>query len=88
MENMILIMVDELGDEVEVARFTVGDELDEDYIELWKDRKIAQGFKDYPEARDFYIEDRRSWNSVIHQMMRDDFGEYDPCEDEEEPEWD
>lgn len=34
-----LIMVDECGDEVKVETFNVGNELDEDYMELWKDRK-------------------------------------------------
>ncbi len=70
MENMILIMVDECGDEIEVARFTIGDELDEDYIELWKTMKIAKYAEQYEEARGFYFEDRRNWNSMINSMIR------------------
>ena len=66
---MILIMVDECGDEVEVARFTIGDELDEDYLEMWKDMKIAKYSEQYEEARYFYFEDRRNWNSMINAMM-------------------
>ena len=69
MENMILIMVDECGDEIEVARFAVGDELDEDYIELWKAMKIAKYAEQYEEAQRFYFEDRRNWNRMINAMM-------------------
>lgn len=67
---MVLIMVDECGDEVEVARFTIGDELDEDYLELWKAMKIAKYKEQYEEARGFYFEDRRNWNSMINSMIR------------------
>lgn len=67
---MVLIMVDECGDEVEVARFTIGNDLDEDYIELWKAMKIAKYAEQYEEARRFYFEDRRSWNSMINSMLR------------------
>lgn len=70
-ENMVLIMVDELGDEVEVARYTIGDELDEDYIELWQDKKISDAREEYPEAQRFYFEDRRDWNRQIYQMINE-----------------
>ena len=33
-----------------------GDELDEDYMELWKDRKIEKARENYPEAQQFYFE--------------------------------
>lgn len=69
MENMILIMVDECGDEVEVDRFYIGDELDEDYIEMWQWQKIDKAYEHYPEAQRFYFEDRRNWNSMINAMM-------------------
>ena len=69
-ENMILIMVDECGSEVEVKRYTIGDELDETYIELWKSEKITDARELYPEARYFYFEDRRKWNSSIQAMAR------------------
>ena len=41
---MVLIMVDELGDEVEYARYKLSPELqeDEDALEIWKDRKEAR----------------------------------------------
>lgn len=73
--NMILIMIDELGDEVEIDRFQVGNDLDEDYIELWKDMKIAKAREEYPEAQSFYFEDRRNWGSMIARCMND------PCYD-------
>lgn len=82
MSEMILIMVDECGDEVEVNRYNIGEDLDEDYLEVWQDMKIAKAREEYPEARRFYFEDRRAWNSMIHAMICEDEG-YDPWEDEE-----
>jgi len=69
MANMILVMVDECGDEVEVDRYTIGNDLDEDYIELWQSMKIEKIREEYPEARNFYFEDRRNWNSMINAMI-------------------
>lgn len=68
--TMILIMIDECGDEVEVERFTIGTDLDEDYLEMWKDMKIAKAREQYQEANGFYFEDRRSWNSMFN-LYRD-----------------
>lgn len=59
---LVLIMIDELGDEVEVERFNIGNDLDEDYFELWKQMKIDQAREHYQEAWGFYFEDRRKWN--------------------------
>jgi hypothetical protein len=73
-DNMILIMIDECGDEVEVARYTIGDELDDDYLTLWKEQKYDKVRERYPEARGFYFEDRRGWNRQIYASMR---GEWD-----------
>lgn len=73
MTNMILIMVDECGDEVEVGRYTIGKELDEDYIDIWKDMKIAKAREEYPEAQRFYFEDRRDWNMRINMMLHEEF---------------
>ena len=73
MANMILVMVDECGDEVEVNRFTVGNELDEDYLQIWQSMKIERAREAYPEARSFYFEDRRDWNSMINAMVCDMF---------------
>ena len=73
MSNMILVMIDECGDEIEVDRFTIGDELDEDYLEVWKSMKIAKAREEYEEARGFYFEDRRNWNSMINEMIRNMF---------------
>lgn len=73
-DNMILIMIDECGDEVEVDRYTIGDELDDDYLALWKETKYDKVRERYPEARGFYFEDRRGWNRRIYASMR---GEWD-----------
>ena len=51
-----LIMVDECGNEVKVKSFDVCNDLDEDYMELWKDRKIEKARENYPEAQRFYFE--------------------------------
>lgn len=67
--NMVLIMVDECGDEVEVERFTIGNDLDEDYLEIWQDQKINKARESYPEAQRFYFEDRRNWNAMINASM-------------------
>lgn len=83
MAEMILIMVDECGDEVEINRFNIGDDLDEDYIELWEDRKIAQARDEYPEARGFYFEDRRAMQRAVNMAVHEFFGDYDSWEDEE-----
>lgn len=81
-DNMVLIMVDECGDEVEVGRFTIGNELDEDYIDMWKDMKISKAREEYPEAQRFYFEDRRNWHSMINQMIREDERYYEDDEEE------
>lgn len=69
MTQMVLIMVDECGTEVEVDRYNVGTDLDEDYLEIWKSVKISKAKADYPEARRFYFEDRRYWERAAHMMM-------------------
>lgn len=70
MENMILIMVDECGDEIEVERFHIDtDLLDEDFVQIWKWKKIDEYSERYPEARNFYFEDRSNWNSLINSML-------------------
>ena len=87
MTEMVLVMVDECGDEVEVNRFNIGDDLDEDYIEIWKYKKIADAADNYPEARRFYFEDRSAMRRAVNMAVHDFFGDYDPWEDEDE-EWD
>jgi len=67
--NMVVIIVDECGEEREWNRFTIGNDLDEDYIDLWKAKKIEQAYEDYPEARHIYVEDRRHWNSWINASI-------------------
>lgn len=66
--NMYLIMVDELGDEIGINSFHIENDLDEDYLNLWKAMKIQKASEKYPEARGFYFEDRRSWSALINQM--------------------
>ena len=82
MKNMVLIMVNECGEEVEVDRYEVGNDLDDDYMALWELSKIEAAERAYPEARRFYFEDRRQWNSMINAMIRGD-EYYDPWEDED-----
>lgn len=76
-DNMILVMRDECGDDIEVERFTIGNDLDEDYIDLWKDCKIEKAREEYPEAQGFYFEDRRNWSSMIARCVNDPT--YEPC---------
>lgn len=80
--EMIMIMIDECGDEREIARFRIGDDLDEDYIEVWKDMKLDWARDRYPEARGFYFEDRRKWQSTINAMVNGFFGGSYDYEDE------
>jgi len=73
MDNMILIMVDECGDEVEIERCHVSTEgefkMDEDELEIWKERKIAKAAEEHPEAQSFYFEDRRGWGHRINSGL-------------------
>ena len=66
-----LIMIDELGDEVEVETFNLRLLTDEDEIDVWKSVKVAKYAEMYPEARGFYWEDRSHWNSIINMMLND-----------------
>ena len=56
MKKVDLIMVDECGYEVKVDTYQIGDELDEDYIELWKELKREKARERFPEAQRFYFE--------------------------------
>lgn len=69
MDNMILIMINECGEEVEIERFHLGLDLDEDELDIWKERKISKYYDIFPEARCIYFEDRRGWNELIHDMI-------------------
>lgn len=82
--EMILIIVDECGDEVEFDRYHLGDDLDEDYLEMWKSMKIDKAREQYPEARSFYFEDRGTMQKGINMLLHDMFGD---CGYEED-EWD
>lgn len=79
MANMILIMRDECGDEIEVDRFQLSMDLDEDELEIWKGRKIDKASERYPEAQGFYFEDRRNWNSMINAMIHGMPYGFDEC---------
>lgn len=68
-DNFILVMVDECGDEIEVERFHMQLGLDEDELEIWKAMKLEKAYKQFPEARYFYFEDRRHWAAMIHSMI-------------------
>ena len=67
-DNMILIMVDECGEESEYERYHLGLDLDEDELDIWKERKIEKARDVYPEARGFYWEDRRNWGALFRAM--------------------
>lgn len=68
-DNMILIMIDECGDEVEIERFILSGLIDDDELEIWQEKKIRKAMEKYPEARGFYFEDRRQWNDIILNML-------------------
>lgn len=68
-DNMILIMVDECGDEVEVKRFHLSGLIDEDELEIWQTTKILKAYEEYPEAQNFYFEDRRDWDARIAYQL-------------------
>jgi len=72
-DNMVLIMRDECGDEVEVDRYTIGNDLDDLYLTLWKEQKIEAARERYPEAQGFYFEDRRAWNSMINASIHEGY---------------
>ena len=75
--NMKLICVDECGGEFEVETYTIGNDLDEDYLELWKERKIEKARERFPEARRFYFEDRRDWNRICRAIWENPSLEFD-----------
>lgn len=72
-ENMVLIVVDECGDEWTGEGWHLSDLLDEDEIEIWKERKIRAARERYPEARCIYIEDRRGWSRRIARDLHEWF---------------
>lgn len=84
LNTIVLIVIDECGDEREVDRFRIADDLDEDYLEMWKSLKIEKARERYPEARGFYFEDRRLWKSSIQAAVHEFFGDYGYEEDEDE----
>ena len=81
MMEFILLMVDECGDEWEVDRYTIGDDLDEDYLAMWKSMKIDKARERYPEARNFYFEDRSAIARAARLAMHEFFGDMDYEED-------
>jgi len=78
-----LIRRDELGDEQVVETFTLGDDLDADYLEVWKDMKIAKAHERWPEAQGFYFEDLDQLQRDVNAAAHDFFGDYEDDEDEE-----
>ena len=55
MDNMILVMVDECGDEVEIERFRLSGMIDGDELEIWQERKIRKAREEFPEAIGFIL---------------------------------
>lgn len=75
-------MVDECGDEVVIDTFNMGEELDEDYIELWESMKIEKASQRYPEAQRFYFENSRDMQRLVNAKISGFFRQKD-YEDEE-----
>ena len=69
MFSVKMIMVDECGDEVVVDTFSINDELDEDYVEVWESMKIEKARQRYPEAQGFYFEDSRYLQRLINAEL-------------------
>ena len=69
MDNMVLIMIDECGGEVEIERFHLSGMIDNDELEIWQERKIQRAREKFPEAIGFYFEDRHNWDSMISRML-------------------
>lgn len=59
--------------EMEIARYTLQMDLDQDEMEIWEARKIQKVAQQYPEAQGFYFEDRRSWQVAILADIREWF---------------
>ena len=78
-----MIMIDECGDEIVVDTFNMGEELDEDYVEVWESMKIEKARQRYPEAQRFYFEDSRAIQRLINAEINGWREEYD----EEIDEW-
>lgn len=72
-DNMILIMIDECGEEQEIERYSLSLDLDSDELDIWQNRKIEKASEEYPEARGFYFEDRRQWGSMIARSLHEWF---------------
>ena len=69
-----MIMVDECGDEVVIDTFSINDELDEDYVEVWESMKIEKARERYPEAQRFYFEDSRIMQRRINAALAEFYG--------------
>ena len=69
MFSVKMIMVDECGDEVVVDTFSINDELDEDYVEVWESMKIEKAKQRYPEAQGFYFENSRDLQRLINAEL-------------------
>ena len=81
-----MIMIDECGDEVVVDTFSVGDDLDEDYMEVWEDMKIEKAKERFPEARGFYFENSRDIQRRVNYALHgyeDDYFDDEWEEDDE-----
>ena len=62
---MILCGIDECGDEFEIERFEIGSDLDDDWLSIWKSKKVSEASEIFPEAQRFFWEDRRKWAHYI-----------------------
>ena len=69
MFSVKMVMVDECGSEIVVDTFSINDELDEDYMEVWESMKIEKARQKYPEAQRFYFEDSRAMQRMIDEEI-------------------
>ena len=89
MFSVKMIMIDECGDEVIIDTFSINDDLDEDYMEVWESMKIEKAKQKYPEAQRFYFEDSRAMQRLINAEINswreeddDDIDEWGEMEDD------
>lgn len=66
MKELALILVDECGDDMEYGRWEIPANLDDDLMELWKDKKVEKMFDEYPEASGWYWMD---YSEIQHRAM-------------------
>lgn len=75
MNIMKAFMYDELGDLVQIDEYPFPDieGIDEDFMEVWQERKAAQLRERFPEAQSFFFEDDRKWERAVNQARYEEY---------------